>query len=36
MEWRKQLLLNIAEILARQGLLTEEEKNRMKTMINTK
>lgn len=30
---RKQLLLNIAELLEKEGLLTEDEKDRMKSMI---
>lgn len=30
---RKQLLLNIAELLEKEGLLTEDEKDRMKAMI---
>lgn len=31
---RKQLLLNISEILAQQGLISNEEKYRMKNIIN--
>lgn len=30
----KQLLINISEILAEQGLLSEEEKNRVKVMVS--
>ncbi|MDD6492626.1 MAG: hypothetical protein PUG54_10510 [Firmicutes bacterium] len=30
---RKQLLLNIAELLEKEGLLTEDEKDRMKAII---
>ena len=30
---RKQLLLNIAELLEKEGLLTGDEKDRMKAMI---
>jgi len=30
----KQLLIHISEILAEQGLLSEEEKNRVKVMVN--
>lgn len=31
---KKQLLLNISEILAQQGLISSEEKYRMKNIIN--
>lgn len=31
---KKQLLLNISEILAQQGLISREEKYRMKNIIN--
>lgn len=31
---KKQLLLNISEILAQQGLISNEEKYRMKNIIN--
>ena len=34
--WKKQLLIRILEILGEQGLLTEEEKDRMKIMIYSK
>lgn len=31
---KKQLLLNISEILEQRGLISNEEKNRMKNIIN--
>ena len=31
---RQKLLLNIAEILYKRGLITESEKNKMKNIIN--
>ena len=31
---RQKLLLNIAEILYKRGLISESEKNRMKNIIN--
>ena len=31
---KKQLLMNIAEILFEQGLLSDEEKNRMKVLVS--
>ena len=31
---KRQLLINISEILAEKGLLSEEEKNRMKVIVS--
>lgn len=32
--WKKQLLINISEILAEKGLLSDEEMNRMKILVS--
>lgn len=32
---KKQLLLNISELLQQQGLISDEEKNRMRNIINS-
>ena len=32
--WKKQLFTDISELLAEQGLLSNEEKNRIKVIVN--